>query len=40
MERAAYGYWKRKKQILAKHRGYYVCVHPCSLQLVKKKVPI
>ena len=31
---------KENKQILVKHRGYYVRVHPCSSQLVKRKVPI
>ena len=28
---------KENKQILVKHGGYYVCVHPCSLQLVSKE---
>ena len=31
---------KENKQILVKHRGYYVHVHPCSLQLLKRKAPI
>ena len=31
---------KENKHILVKRRGYYVCVHPCTLQLVKRKVLI
>ena len=27
---------KENKQLLLKHGGYYICVHPCSLQLIHK----